>query len=77
MWIRGETFPDKVHEVERETLPVPESDWHLISTRRLGWQENNRTYDAWKPYEFHAIWNSQKDKWNAIFHDTYIGLKSA
>ena len=26
MWIRGETFPDKVHEVEREILPVPESD---------------------------------------------------
>ncbi len=26
MWIRGETFPDKVHEIEREILPVPESD---------------------------------------------------
>ena len=25
MWIRGETFPGKVHEVEREILPVPES----------------------------------------------------
>ena len=25
MWIRGETFPDKVHEVEREILPVSES----------------------------------------------------
>ncbi|MYH79696.1 phytanoyl-CoA dioxygenase family protein [Candidatus Poribacteria bacterium] len=26
MWIRGETFPDKVHEVERDILPVSESD---------------------------------------------------
>ena len=26
MWIRGETFRDKVHEVERDILPVPESD---------------------------------------------------
>ncbi len=25
MWIRGRTFPDKVHEVERDILPVPES----------------------------------------------------
>lgn len=25
MWIRGETFPDKVHEVERDILPVSES----------------------------------------------------
>ena len=26
MWIRGRTFPDKVHEVERGILPIPESD---------------------------------------------------
>ena len=26
VWIRGETFPDKVHEVERDILPVSESD---------------------------------------------------
>ena len=26
MWIRGKTFPDKVHEVERDVLPIPESD---------------------------------------------------
>ena len=26
MWIRGETFPDKVHEVERDILPVPKSN---------------------------------------------------
>ena len=26
MWVRGETFPDKVHEVERDILPVSESD---------------------------------------------------
>ena len=26
MWIRGETFRDKVHEVERDILPVSESD---------------------------------------------------
>ena len=26
MWIRGQTFPDKVHEVERRVLPVSESD---------------------------------------------------
>ena len=25
MWIRGKTFPDKVHEVERDVLPIPES----------------------------------------------------
>jgi phytanoyl-CoA hydroxylase len=26
MWIRGETFPDKVHEVERDVLPVDLSE---------------------------------------------------
>ena len=26
VWIRGKTFPDKVHEVERDILPVSESD---------------------------------------------------
>ncbi len=26
IWVRGETFPDKVHEVERDILPVSESD---------------------------------------------------
>ena len=26
MWIRGKTFRDKVHEVERDILPVSESD---------------------------------------------------
>lgn len=26
MWIRGKTYPDKVHEVERDVLPIPESD---------------------------------------------------
>jgi phytanoyl-CoA hydroxylase len=26
MWIRGETFPDKVYEVGRDVLPVPESE---------------------------------------------------
>ncbi len=26
MWIRGETFPDKVHEVERDILSIPKSD---------------------------------------------------
>ena len=26
MWIRGETFADKVHEVERDVLPVGESE---------------------------------------------------
>ncbi len=26
MWIRGETFPDKVHEIERDILPIPESE---------------------------------------------------
>ena len=26
MWIRGETFSDKVHEVEREVLPIPEPE---------------------------------------------------
>ena len=26
MWVRGETFPNKVHEVERDVLPVSESD---------------------------------------------------
>ena len=25
MWVRGETFPDKVHEVAREVIPV--SEW--------------------------------------------------
>ena len=25
MWIRGKTFRDKVHEVERDVLPIPES----------------------------------------------------
>ena len=25
MWIRGETFPDKVHEVKRDIIPVPKS----------------------------------------------------
>ena len=25
MWIRGKIFPDKVHEVERDILPIPES----------------------------------------------------
>lgn len=25
-WIRGETFPDKVHEVERDIIPVPETE---------------------------------------------------
>ena len=25
MWIRGKTFPNKVHEVERDVLPIPES----------------------------------------------------
>jgi len=24
MWIRGETFPDKVHEVQHDVLPIPE-----------------------------------------------------
>ena len=24
MWVRGETYHDKVHEVERDVLPVPE-----------------------------------------------------
>ena len=26
MWIRGETFPDKVHEVQRDIIPIPESE---------------------------------------------------
>ncbi len=26
MWIRGQTFPDRVHEVERDILPVPDAD---------------------------------------------------
>lgn len=26
MWIRGETFPNRVHEVERDVLPVGESE---------------------------------------------------
>ena len=25
MWVRGMTFPDKVHEVERDILSIPES----------------------------------------------------
>lgn len=26
MWIRGETFPDKVHEVERDIIPIPDTE---------------------------------------------------
>ena len=26
MWVRGDTYPDKVHEVERDVLPVPASE---------------------------------------------------
>lgn len=26
MWVRGETYPDRVHEVERDVLPIPDSE---------------------------------------------------